>query len=131
MASLQQTIDLIKAGKKSQAREALVQLVRETPDNVQAWFWLVDTFDNDAQRVKVLEQCLKHNPENKEVRQAYEKFRARVAEVADSEVEKPKPATAARPKGEAAAQVVPVWLWLAILVNAVLFVVLVGIGLVR
>ena len=131
MLPLQQAIELVKTGKQSQARPALVQIVRAAPDNVQAWFWLVETFDSDAQRVKVLEECLKHNPEREEVLQALEKFRARLSDDPKKGVTESGQGAAGQRKAGKSSQQVPVWLWMAIIVNAVLFVVLAAIGLVR
>jgi hypothetical protein len=130
MISLQQSIELVKVGKKSEARQALIEIVREAPNNVTAWFWLVEAIESDAQRVKVLEECLKHNPEREEVSQALEKFRARLPEDVQNGGPDPKQGAAGQRKGSKSARQVPVWLWMAIIVNAALFVILAAIGLV-
>ena len=131
MLSLQQAIELVKTGEKSQARQALVEIVRAAPDNVQAWFWLVEAIESDVQRVKVLEECLKHNPEREEVRQALEKFRGRLPDdVHNGGSESKQDAAGQRKPGKLSRQV-PMWLWMAIAANAALFVVLAAIGMVR
>ena len=131
MITLQQAVDLVKSGKTRQARQALVEIVRAAPDNVPAWFWLVDTFEAHAQRVKVLEECLKHNPDRQDVHQALDKLRARLPdEPGHSATNASQSSDGARQAADPA-QPVPVWLWLAIAANAALFVALAAIGLAR
>ena len=55
-------IDLIKNGKKVEAREILEFIVQDDPQNDTAWIWLADTYPDNPDRIAVLQECLKHNP---------------------------------------------------------------------
>jgi peptide/nickel transport system permease protein len=59
-----QAITHIHQGQKEQARQILLALVKANPRNEAAWLWLVETVDNDAERIRVLEQCLKRIPQS-------------------------------------------------------------------
>jgi hypothetical protein len=61
---LQQAIDLIKSGENKKARDLLLQIIRTDPLNELAWMWLVQTADNDSERIAVLEHYLKINPKS-------------------------------------------------------------------
>jgi hypothetical protein len=65
---LKRAIDLNKSGKKLEARQLLQQVVHIDPENDKAWVWLADTYPDDADRIAVLEECLKYNPDNPAVR---------------------------------------------------------------
>jgi peptide/nickel transport system permease protein len=58
-----QAITHIHQGQKEQARQILLALVKADPRNESAWLWLVETVDNDTERIRVLEQCLKRLPQ--------------------------------------------------------------------
>jgi hypothetical protein len=81
---LSRAIELIKAGKPDEARQALLQILRENPGNEIAWLWLAQTFQTDAQRIEVLEQCLKSIPGSQKARQGLEYLRSRRTEAASS-----------------------------------------------
>jgi peptide/nickel transport system permease protein len=59
-----QAITLIHQGRKEQARQILLALVKADPRNEAAWLWLVETVENDTERIRVLEQCLKRVPQS-------------------------------------------------------------------
>ena len=128
MLSLQQAVELVKSGQKRQARQALAEIARAAPDNLPAWFWLVETFESDAQRVKVLEECFKYNPERQEVRQALDKLRARLPDAAQKDASTPDQNRVEGRQAVLSSRPVPLWLWLAIAANAALFVALAAIG---
>ncbi len=69
-------ISLVKTGYKDQAREILFQIIQDDPHNESAWIWLVETMPTDSDRIAILEQCLKYNPESKMAQQGLEVFRA-------------------------------------------------------
>lgn len=75
MASLNSAIQLIREGRKDEARHILETLLRAEPSNVQAWFWYVDTCPTHEKRIQVLEVCLKMNPGNAQVVQALQTLR--------------------------------------------------------
>jgi peptide/nickel transport system permease protein len=59
-----QAITLIHQGQKEQARQILLALVKANPRDEAAWLWLVETVDNDTERIRLLEQCLKRIPQS-------------------------------------------------------------------
>jgi len=81
---LSRAIELVKAGKPDEARQALLQILRQNPGNETAWLWLAQTFQTDAQRIEALEQCLKYVPGSQKARQGLEFLRSRRTEAASS-----------------------------------------------
>ncbi len=81
---LSRAIELVKAGKPDEARQALLQILRQDPGNETAWLWLAQTFQTDAQRIEALEQCLKYVPGSQKARQGLEFLRSRRTEAAPS-----------------------------------------------
>jgi hypothetical protein len=75
MLSLSDAIQLIRQGRKEEARQALEPLLRAEPGNVTAWFWYVETCSTPEKRIQVLEVCLKMNPGNAQVMQALQTLR--------------------------------------------------------
>jgi len=75
MLSLNDAIQLIRQGRKEEARQALEPLLRAEPGNVTAWFWYVETCSTLEKRIQVLEVCLKMNPDNAQVMQALQTLR--------------------------------------------------------
>jgi len=61
-SSLDQAIKLIKMGGKEEAKGILKDLIQANPNNVQAWFWYVETCSTIQQQIRTLEQCVKFNP---------------------------------------------------------------------
>ncbi|MRS04475.1 hypothetical protein EG832_14845, partial [bacterium] len=59
---LKQAVNLIKAGKKIEARMILEPIIVAEPHNIQAWVWEIETRENDAEKIKLMEACLLHNP---------------------------------------------------------------------
>jgi hypothetical protein len=88
---LQEAIQLIKQGKKHEAREMLEGLLRSDPKEVANWFWYAETLETPEQRAKVLELCLKANPGNPQAEKALDILRAKLAPPAPPPVES-KPA---------------------------------------
>lgn len=76
---LQSAINLIKQGKKQEARGMLEGLLRHEPNEVAHWFWYAETLDTPQQRVKVLELCLKANPGNAQAAKALHILRAKIS----------------------------------------------------
>lgn len=75
MSNLSDAIQLIRQGRKEEARQILETLIRSEPGNIQAWFWYVDICSTVERRIQVLEVCLKMNPGNSQVIQALQTLR--------------------------------------------------------
>jgi hypothetical protein len=60
-----QAIRLSKIGKRMDARKILEVIVHDDPKDEIAWLWLANTYNDNPNRIAVLEECLEHNPENK------------------------------------------------------------------
>jgi hypothetical protein len=76
MSSLNNAIQLIREGRKAEARKILELILRSEPGNIQAWFWSVETYSSLEKRIQVLEICLEINPGNVQVMQALQKLRS-------------------------------------------------------
>ena len=61
---LKQAISLAKQGNKQEARSILRDLVWLEPENIQAWMWLADTSANPEDRLDILRQGLRQNPDD-------------------------------------------------------------------
>ena len=70
MSDLNHAIQLIRQGQKFEAQRILQELLKTQPNNIQAWFWYVETCSTTERRIQVLETCLKMNPGNPQVMQA-------------------------------------------------------------
>lgn len=75
MASLTSAIQLIREGRKDEARQILEPLLKNEPANIQAWFWYVEACPTPEMRIQVLEVCLKINTGNSQVMQALQTLR--------------------------------------------------------
>jgi len=80
--------ELIRSGKKLEARNLLTQLLKADPRNVPAWLWLVETLDTDDMRLQALQQCVRLNPEHPAAQKALTLFEARITPKQES----PEPA---------------------------------------
>lgn len=61
---LQQGIEAYRAGKRDEARNLFIALVKQNQDNERAWGWIYNVCDNDKQRIHCLKQMLRINPNN-------------------------------------------------------------------
>ena len=94
MLSLNDAIQLIRQGRKEEARQALEPLIRAEPANITAWFWYVEVCSTLEKRIQVLEVCLKMNPGNPQVIQALQTLRNKQpsqASFTPPHVQPPKP----------------------------------------
>ena len=71
---LQQAVAHIRAGRPADARRLLAKLLDGDPHNEAAWFWLVETMPTRDQRIEVLHQCLRFNPQSRQARLGLEKL---------------------------------------------------------
>ena len=95
---LQEAIALQKSGQSSQAREILLQILRIDPHQEAAWLWLVETIQEDTQRIAVLERCLKFNPQSQTARRALQYYQKKNAASAATPSPEPPPAVEDRPE---------------------------------
>jgi len=63
-------IHLYQKGRIDEARQVLLECIRNDPQDVPSWMWLVATIEHLDERIATLRLCLKENPDNVEVRQA-------------------------------------------------------------
>ncbi len=68
MNTLPKAIELIKAGKNSEAQQLLQPLIESDKTNITAWLWYIETWKTDLEKVRALELCLTYNPDNERVR---------------------------------------------------------------
>lgn len=74
MSNLDNAIQLIRKGQKLEAQQILQGIIKNDPQNIQAWFWYVETCTTTEKRVQALETCLKMNPGNQQVINALRGF---------------------------------------------------------
>jgi hypothetical protein len=79
--TLKRAIDLSKRGMKQEARMVLQELVQREPDNSQAWLWLADSMTTLPDRLEILQEALRHNPENASIQRAVTSLGGSVAPV--------------------------------------------------
>lgn len=92
MSTLENAIQFIRQGRKTEAQQILQAIIKNDPKNIQAWFWYVETCSTTEQRIKALETCLKMNPENQQVAGALQKFQNQVSATPQKPVvESPSP----------------------------------------
>lgn len=70
MSDVNTAVTLIKSGQKVEAQAVLKEIIRLEPHNIPAWFWMVETLETDADKLKVMEVCLKLNPGDQKVQKA-------------------------------------------------------------
>jgi Tol biopolymer transport system component len=96
---LDAAIELVRAGRKDEARQMLQRLIREDPKREVVWLWFVETLPDPAMRVAALRECLRHNPGSRLARDGLSLLGASVQPGGT-----PKPAAPAPPKLPAALQ---------------------------
>ena len=67
---LERAIGLIQSGKKESARELLELILKEDRHSIPVWHWYAQTWPKDADKIRVWEVCLHHNPENQLAQEA-------------------------------------------------------------
>lgn len=72
MSDVNTAVTLIKSGQKVEAQAILKEIIRLEPHNIPAWFWMVETLETDADKLKVMEVCLKLNLGDQKVQKAYD-----------------------------------------------------------
>jgi hypothetical protein len=78
---IQSGIEALRAGKKREARRIFGDLVRNSPDNAEAWWYLSGLVDSPEQKVHCLRQVLRIQPQHEEARLLLNQLEGRVAAV--------------------------------------------------
>lgn len=71
---LQQAKAFIKAGQKKKGGQILAQIVKQQPDNEEAWFLLARCVSSKQQKTYCLDKVLKINPQNINATDALQKL---------------------------------------------------------
>jgi hypothetical protein len=74
---LRDAINLIKVSRMIEARELLEPFIVANPQNIQAWIWEIETRENDAEKIKIMEACLLHNPDSTLIKKALAALKTR------------------------------------------------------
>jgi predicted esterase len=82
---LQGAIRLVKDGKTTEARQVLEQVIKTDPRDISAWLWYAETWTSTAQRIQVLDACLRVNPANARVQQALSALTSRQKSIIPSQ----------------------------------------------
>ena len=67
---LARAIGFVQAGKIKDARELLENIIKEDRSNIPAWRWYAQTWQNDGDKTRIWEACLRFNPSNSHAQQA-------------------------------------------------------------
>ena len=92
---------LIQAGKKTEARKLLEPFIEANLQNIPAWLLEVETQSTVAEKKRVLEVCLRYNPNALQVQQALAKLETTASRMPSLMVPKLPPAQGAIPKPSA------------------------------
>src|SRR6266511_1407599 len=66
--ALQKAIQAARSGRKVEARDLLLKLVEDDPQNEMAWMWLAGLVDSLEDRIIACENVLTINPANEKAR---------------------------------------------------------------
>ncbi len=72
--SIDDATELIKQGKQAEAQDLLKRLLLANHHNLPAWVCYGKTCSTDDERISLLRNCLKYNPDSKEAAQALSKL---------------------------------------------------------
>ena len=78
---LAQSVQLLKAGQREEARKLLMQLIEQDEKNEQAWLWLSGAVDTNEDRRICLENVLTINPDNATARKGLAKLGPDLAKI--------------------------------------------------
>jgi hypothetical protein len=105
---VQQAASLLKSGKKEEARQILVQFVRQEPNHVFAWYVLSFCVDDISQKRSCLQRALAIDPKSAPVRQALDKLNNATPPVSSAASVELRPTPPPVPPTSPAAVVAPV-----------------------
>jgi hypothetical protein len=66
--SLESALKLVQEGKTKEAHVLLEQLVDSDIHNITAWLWYAKTAPSTRERTRILEACLRLNPDDADTR---------------------------------------------------------------
>ena len=66
---LHQGITAYKAGKRDEARNVFITVVKQSPNDELAWGWMYQISVDDKERIYCLKQMLRINPKNEKAKQ--------------------------------------------------------------
>ena len=75
---LRQAIAAARAGRKTEARQRLEQILQANPGQEQAWNWMATVVETEAERVECLQRVLAINPNSAAARERLAQFQARM-----------------------------------------------------
>ena len=82
--NLSRIASLIRANNKPQARQELIEILREDPTNDQAWLYMAACAANKAEFERSIQQALRINPLNKQALRQAEKHGIELPEAAQA-----------------------------------------------
>jgi len=72
--NLKRGIELAQAGQRDEARALLRPFVQDNPDVEAGWLWLAAVAENQAERIRALQQVIRINPGNDHARAALQQM---------------------------------------------------------
>lgn len=103
-ATLQEAIAAVRRGETERAQLLTAEVIRENPDDANAWYLLSQLVDSDARRAAYLSKALALDP-------THERARAELGALPAQSVPEPEPVVAFEgPATEVAPDGVPEWL---------------------
>ena len=104
MSDLNSAVTLIRTGQRDEAQAILKEIIRTEPHNIPAWFWMVETLETNADKLRVMEVCRKLNPADPKVQKAYDMLKeVQAAEAGEMEAAPAAPSTGMEKEVPAAA----------------------------
>ncbi len=67
--SWENALKLVEDGKMRDAHALFEKIVSEDVHNISAWFWYAKTGASTAERTRILQNCLRFNPDSAETRE--------------------------------------------------------------
>lgn len=92
MPDVNAAVTLIRTGQKEEAQAILKEIIRTEPHNIPAWFWMVETLETNANKLRVMEVCRKLNPKDSKVEKAYNMLKEVQEMESEESAQEPKPA---------------------------------------
>lgn len=105
---VQQAASLLKSGKKEEARQMLVQFVRQEPNHIFAWYVLSFCVDDISQKRSCLQRALALDPKSVPVKQALDKLNTTASQVSSAASVELRPTPPTVPPPPPAAAAVPI-----------------------
>ena len=66
--SWESALKLVEEGKTKEAHGLFEKIVSSDVHNISAWFWYAQTGASDTERTRILQNCLRFNPDSAETR---------------------------------------------------------------